>query len=59
MFKIAYYDEDAKDILNKEISSIKEFKEVVSKVYSNILPKETDSITTKIGKLTEFNVVRL
>ena len=52
MFKIAYYDEDAKDILNKEISSIKEFKEVVSKVYPKILPKETDSLTTKIGKLT-------
>lgn len=52
MFKIAYYDEDTKDILNTKITSIREFKEVVSKVYPKILPKETDSITTKIGKLT-------
>ena len=51
MFKVAYYDEDAKDILSKEISSINEFKEVVSKVYSKILPKETDSMVTKVGKL--------
>lgn len=52
MFKIAYYDDDAKDILNTEITSIREFKEVVSKVYPKILPKETDSITAKSGKLT-------
>lgn len=51
MFKIAYYDEDKKDILNTEIDSIKEFKETISEVYSKILPKETDSMVTKVGKL--------
>lgn len=52
MFKVAYYDEDAKDILNTKIGSIKEFKDIVFKIYPRILPKETDSAYVKTGKLT-------
>lgn len=52
MFKAAYYDEDAKDILNTEINSIEELKEIISKIYPKILPDEMDSIYIRITKLT-------
>ena len=52
MFKIAYYNEDVKDILNTEIGSIEEFKEIISKIYPKILPDEMDSIYIRITKLT-------
>ena len=52
MFKAAYYDEDAKDILNTEINSIEELKEIISKIYQKMLPNEMDSIYIRITKLT-------
>lgn len=52
MFKAAYYDEDAKDILNTEINSIEELKEIISKIYPKMLPNEMDSIYIRITKLT-------
>ena len=52
MFKAAYYDEDAKDILNTEINSIEELKEIISKIYPKILPDEMDSIYIRVTKLT-------
>lgn len=44
MFKVAYYDEDKKDICSKEINSIEELKEIISKIYPKMLPNEMDSI---------------
>lgn len=52
MFKAAYYDEDAKDILNTEINSIEELKEIISKIYPKILPDEMDSVYIRVTKLT-------
>ena len=52
MFKVGYYDEDKKDICSKEINSIEELKEIISKVYPKMLPNEMDSIYIKITKLT-------
>lgn len=52
MFKVAYYDEDKKDICSKEINSIEELKEILSKVYPNILPDKRDHTIMKKGKLT-------
>lgn len=52
MFKVAYYDEDKKDICSKEINSIEGFKEILSKVYPKMLPNEMDSIYIRITKLT-------
>lgn len=52
MFKAAYYDEDAKDILNTEINSVEELKEIISKIYPKILPDEMDSIYIRVTKLT-------
>lgn len=51
MFKVGYYDKDKKDICSKEINSIEEFKEIVSKVYPKILPDQRDSTIIKNGKL--------
>lgn len=52
MFKVAYYDEDAKDIFNTEINSVEELKEIISKIYPKMLPNEMDSIYIRITKLT-------
>lgn len=52
MFKAAYYDEDKKDICSKEINSIEEFEEIISKIYPKMLPNEMDSIYIRITKLT-------
>ena len=52
MFKVAYYDEDKKDICSKEINSIEELKEIISKIYPKMLPNEMDSIYIRITKLT-------
>ena len=52
MFKVAYYDEDKKDICSKEINSIEELKEIISKIYPKILPDEMDTIYIRITKLT-------
>jgi hypothetical protein len=51
MFKLSYYDEDSKSILNSEINSDKDFVKIVSKVYPGILPYSEDSESTRIGKL--------
>ena len=51
MFKLNYYDEDSKSILNSEINSDKAFVKIVSKVYPGILPHSEDSESTRIGKL--------
>lgn len=52
MFKAAYYDEDKKDICSKEINSIEELKEIISKIYPKILPDEMDLIYIRVTKLT-------
>lgn len=52
MFKAAYYDEDKKDICSKEINSVEELKEIISKIYPKMLPNEMDSIYIRITKLT-------
>ena len=51
MFKLSYYDEDSKSILNSEINTDKDFVKIVSKVYPGILPHSEDSESTRIGKL--------
>lgn len=51
MFKLSYYDEDSKSILNSEINTDKDFVKIVSKVYPSILPHSEDSESTRIGKL--------
>lgn len=51
MFKLSYYDEDSKSILNSEINTDKDFVKIVSKVFPNILPKKEDSEYVRIGKL--------
>ena len=51
MFKLNYYDEDSKSILNSEINTDKDFVKIVSKVYPGILPHREDSESTRIGKL--------
>lgn len=51
MFKLNYYDEDSKSILNSEINTDKDFVKIVSKVFSGILPHKEDSESTRIGKL--------
>lgn len=51
MFKVGYYDKGKKDICSKEINSIEELKEIVSKVYPKILPDQRDSRIMKNGKL--------
>ena len=51
MFKISYYDEDSKTILNSEINTDKDFVKIVSKVFPGILPKQEDSEYVRIGKL--------
>ena len=51
MFKLSYYDEDSKTILNSEINTDKDFVKIVSKVYPGILPNSEDSESTRIGKL--------
>lgn len=51
MFKLSYYDEDSKSILNSEINTDKDFVKIVSKVYPGILPYSEDSESTRIGKL--------
>lgn len=51
MFKLNYYDEDNKSILNSEINTDKDFVKIVSKVYPGILPHSEDSESTRIGKL--------
>lgn len=51
MFKLNYYDEDSKSILNSEINTDKDFVKIVSKVYPGILPHSEDSESTRIGKL--------
>ena len=51
MFKLSYYDEDSKSILNSEINTDKDFVKIVSKVFSGILPHKEDSESTRIGKL--------
>jgi|GEM_PF-3337191 hypothetical protein len=51
MFKLSYYDEDSKSILNSEINTDKDFVKIVSKVYPSILPHNEDSESTRIGKL--------
>ena len=51
MFKLNYYDEDSKSILNSEINTDKDFVKIVSKVYPGILPHNEDSESTRIGKL--------
>ena len=51
MFKLSYYDEDSKSILNSEINTDKDFIKIVSKVFPGILPHKEDSENTRIGKL--------
>ena len=51
MFKLSYYDEDSKSILNSEINTDKDFVKIVSKVYPSILPHNEDSESTRICKL--------
>lgn len=51
MFKLNYYDEDSKAILNSEINTDKDFVKIVSKVFPGILPHKEDSESTRIGKL--------
>lgn len=51
MFKLSYYDEDSKTILNSEINTDKDFVKIVSKVFSGILPLKEDSEYVRIGKL--------
>lgn len=51
MFKLNYYDEDSKSILNSEINTDKDFVKIVSKVFPGILPHSEDSESTRIGKL--------
>lgn len=51
MFKLSYYDEDSKSILNSEINTDKDFVKIVSKVYPGILPRKEDSEYVRIGKL--------
>lgn len=51
MFKLSYYDEDSKSILNSEINTDKNFVKIVSKVFPGILPRKEDSEYVRIGKL--------
>jgi hypothetical protein len=51
MFKLSYYDEDSKSILNSEINTDKDFVKIVSKVFPGILPHKEDSESARIGKL--------
>lgn len=51
MFKLSYYDEDSKSILNSEINTDKDFVKIVSKVFPGILPHKEDSEYIRIGKL--------
>jgi len=51
MFKLSYYDEDSKTILNSEINTDKDFVKIVSKIFPGILPHKEDSESTRIGKL--------
>lgn len=51
MFKLSYYDEDSKSILNSEINTDKDFVKIVSKVYPGILPHSEDPESKRIGKL--------
>lgn len=51
MFKLNYYDEDSKSILNSEINTDKDFVKIVSKVFPGILPHKEDSEYVRIGKL--------
>lgn len=51
MFKLSYYDEDSKSILNSEINTDKDFVKIVSKVFPGILPHKEDSEYVRIGKL--------
>lgn len=51
MFKLNYYDEDSKTILNSEINTDKDFIKIVSKVFPGILSHKEDSESTRIGKL--------
>lgn len=51
MFKLNYYDEDSKSILNSEINTDKDFVKIASKVFPGILPHKEDSESTRIGKL--------
>lgn len=51
MFKLSYYDEDSKSILNSEINTDKDFVKIVSKVFPGILPLKEDSEYVRIGKL--------
>lgn len=51
MFKLSYYDEDSKSILNSEINTDKDFIKIVSKVFPGILPRKEDSEYVRIGKL--------
>jgi hypothetical protein len=51
MFKLSYYDEDSKSILNSEINIDKDFVKIVSKVFPGILPHKEDSEYVRIGKL--------
>lgn len=51
MFKLSYYDEYSKSILNSEINTDKDFVKIVSKVFPGILPRKEDSEYIRIGKL--------
>ena len=51
MFKLSYYDEDSKSILNSEINTDKDFVKIVSKAFPGILPHKGDPESTRIGKL--------
>lgn len=51
MFKLSYYDEDSKSILNSEINTDKDFVKIISKVFPGILPRKEDSEYVRIGKL--------
>lgn len=51
MFKLSYYDEDSKSILNSEINTDKDFVKIVSKVFPGILPHKEDSEYIRIGRL--------
>lgn len=51
MFKLSYYDEDSKSILNSEINTDKDFVKIVSKVFPGIFPRKEDSEYVRIGKL--------
>lgn len=51
MFKLSYYDEDSKSILNSEINTDKDFVKIVSKAFPGILPHKEDSEYVRIGKL--------